>query len=58
MDIKDCNKLLTVGCKDSFAYPGQKTYGFCYVDGCPVSPEKTEELLERIAFIRVTHYGQ
>ncbi|RFU33018.1 hypothetical protein B7463_g3327, partial [Scytalidium lignicola] len=34
-----------------------KKYGFCYVDGCPVSPEKTEELLERIAFVRVTHYG-
>ncbi|KAF4626522.1 hypothetical protein G7Y89_g11634 [Cudoniella acicularis] len=32
-------------------------YGFCYVDGCPISPEKTQELLERIAFIRVTHYG-
>ncbi|KAI9746670.1 MAG: hypothetical protein M1818_000384 [Claussenomyces sp. TS43310] len=32
-------------------------YGFCFVDGCPVSPEKTEELLERIAFIRFTHYG-
>jgi trimethyllysine dioxygenase len=27
------------------------------VDGCPVSPEKTKELLERIAFIRITHYG-
>ncbi|KUJ20883.1 Trimethyllysine dioxygenase [Mollisia scopiformis] len=34
-----------------------REYGFCYVDGCPVSPEKTQELLERIAFIRVTHYG-
>ncbi|KAH8663479.1 hypothetical protein BGZ60DRAFT_68477 [Tricladium varicosporioides] len=34
-----------------------RKYGFCYVDGCPVSPEKTQELLERIAFIRVTHYG-
>ncbi|KAF8848757.1 Trimethyllysine dioxygenase [Acephala macrosclerotiorum] len=34
-----------------------RRYGFCYVDGCPVSPEKTQELLERIAFIRVTHYG-
>lgn len=27
------------------------------MDGCPVSPEKTKELLERIAFIRLTHYG-
>ena len=34
-----------------------KEYGFCYVDGCPPTPEATEELLERIAFIRVTHYG-
>ncbi|KAH8815568.1 hypothetical protein F5884DRAFT_852037 [Xylogone sp. PMI_703] len=34
-----------------------RKYGFCYVDGCPVSPEKTEELLERIAFVRITHYG-
>ncbi|KAH9222761.1 hypothetical protein DL95DRAFT_441109 [Leptodontidium sp. 2 PMI_412] len=34
-----------------------RQYGFCYVDGCPVSPEKTQELLERISFIRVTHYG-
>lgn len=35
----------------------KREYGFCYVDGCPVSPEKTQELLERIAFIRPTHYG-
>ncbi|KAG9236755.1 hypothetical protein BJ875DRAFT_455614 [Amylocarpus encephaloides] len=34
-----------------------RKYGFCYVDGCPVSPAKTEKLLERIAFIRITHYG-
>ncbi|KAH0542697.1 hypothetical protein FGG08_002930 [Glutinoglossum americanum] len=34
-----------------------REFGFCYVDGCPVSPEKTQELLERIAFIRPTHYG-
>ncbi|KAM0178890.1 hypothetical protein ACHAPF_003230 [Botrytis cinerea] len=32
-------------------------YGFCFVDGVPISPEKTQELLERIAFIRPTHYG-
>ncbi|RDW60101.1 trimethyllysine dioxygenase [Coleophoma crateriformis] len=35
-----------------------REFGFCFVDGCPVSPEKTQELLERIAFIRVTHYGK
>jgi len=34
-----------------------REYGFCFVEGVPVSPEKTKELLERIAFIRVTHYG-
>lgn len=32
-------------------------YGFCYVDGTPATPEATEELLGRIAFIRHTHYG-
>ncbi|KAB8296989.1 hypothetical protein EYC80_002391 [Monilinia laxa] len=32
-------------------------YGFCFVDGVPVCPDKTQELLERIAFIRPTHYG-
>jgi trimethyllysine dioxygenase len=41
----------------SLANYEQRRYGFCYVDGCPVSPEKTQQLLERIAFIRVTHYG-
>ena len=34
-----------------------RKYGFCLVDGCPVDPQKTKELLERIAFIRLTHYG-
>ncbi|KAL3419471.1 trimethyllysine dioxygenase [Phlyctema vagabunda] len=34
-----------------------KQFGFCFVEGCPVSPEKTKELLERISFIRETHYG-
>ena len=35
----------------------QSSYGFSYVDGCPVSPSATQALLERIAFIRPTHYG-
>lgn len=35
----------------------QREFGFCYVDGCPISPKKTKKLLERIAFIRTTHYG-
>jgi trimethyllysine dioxygenase len=34
-----------------------RKYGFCYVDNCPPTPEATETLLERIAFIRHTHYG-
>ncbi|KAF2200919.1 Trimethyllysine dioxygenase [Delitschia confertaspora ATCC 74209] len=33
-----------------------RTYGFCYVDNTPTA-EATEKLLERIAFIRLTHYG-
>ncbi|KAI9706521.1 MAG: hypothetical protein M1836_003527 [Candelina mexicana] len=32
-------------------------YGFCYVEGCPITPQATQKLLERIAFIRHTHYG-
>ncbi|ESZ90239.1 hypothetical protein SBOR_9376 [Sclerotinia borealis F-4128] len=32
-------------------------FGFCFVDGVPICPLKTQELLERIAFIRPTHYG-
>ncbi|KZF19744.1 trimethyllysine dioxygenase [Xylona heveae TC161] len=32
-------------------------FGFASVEGCPASPEATEELLERISFIRHTHYG-
>jgi trimethyllysine dioxygenase len=32
-------------------------YGFCFVEGVPVNPESTKALLERIAFIRHTHYG-
>ena len=33
-------------------------HGFCYVDGCPPTPEATKALLERISFIRETHYGK
>ena len=32
-------------------------YGFCFVNGVPVNPKSTENLLCRIAFIRRTHYG-
>jgi trimethyllysine dioxygenase len=34
-----------------------RKYGFSYVDDCPVTPEASEKLLQRIAFIRNTHYG-
>ncbi|KAL4794190.1 P-loop containing nucleoside triphosphate hydrolase protein [Aspergillus venezuelensis] len=32
-------------------------YGFCFVEDVPLTPEATEALLKRIAFIRHTHYG-
>ncbi|TPX36712.1 trimethyllysine dioxygenase [Synchytrium microbalum] len=32
-------------------------YGFGIVDGCPPTPEDTEKLIQRISFIRRTHYG-
>lgn len=35
----------------------KRKWGFCFVDGCPVTEKATQELLERIAFIRHTHYG-
>ncbi|MCJ1302129.1 hypothetical protein MMC08_004930 [Hypocenomyce scalaris] len=44
-----------VGVKDWTALI--RRYGFCYVDGCPPTPSATQALLERIAFIRTTHYG-
>lgn len=36
----------------------QVKYGFCTVTDVPVNPESTKALLERIAFIRLTHYGR
>ncbi|ODV96173.1 hypothetical protein PACTADRAFT_75344 [Pachysolen tannophilus NRRL Y-2460] len=32
-------------------------YGFCLVDNVPESPECTQDLIEKISFIRPTHYG-
>ncbi|KAL2855078.1 P-loop containing nucleoside triphosphate hydrolase protein [Aspergillus pseudodeflectus] len=32
-------------------------WGFCFVKDTPVDPQATEALLNRIAFIRTTHYG-
>ncbi|POS82414.1 hypothetical protein EPUL_004995, partial [Erysiphe pulchra] len=34
-----------------------RKYGFCYVENCPVYPLETKRLIEKIAFIRKTHYG-
>ncbi|KAF2500288.1 Trimethyllysine dioxygenase [Lophium mytilinum] len=34
-----------------------REYGFCYIDNTPATPSATSQLLERISFIRVTHYG-
>lgn len=34
-----------------------RQYGYCYVGGCPPTPEATDELLQRIAYVRNTHYG-
>ncbi|MCJ1473828.1 hypothetical protein MMC13_002480 [Lambiella insularis] len=34
-----------------------RKFGFAYVDGCPANPLATQALLERISFIRPTHYG-
>ncbi|GAA5895731.1 uncharacterized protein JCM6883_001605 [Sporobolomyces salmoneus] len=33
------------------------TYGFSFCSGIPPTPEATEALIRRIAFIRETHYG-
>lgn len=36
----------------------QREYGFAFVDGTPFeTPEATQRVLEKIAFIRETHYG-
>jgi trimethyllysine dioxygenase len=35
----------------------QGIYGFSLVSGIPPTPEATEQLIRRIAFIRETHYG-
>lgn len=37
--------------------PVKYDWGFCFVKGIPVDPESTKTLIERIAFIRHTHYG-
>lgn len=32
-------------------------YGFCLIDNVPVNPEDTEKLVEKLMYIRPTHYG-
>lgn len=32
-------------------------YGFCLIDNVPVTPEATEALVEKLMYIRPTHYG-
>ena len=32
-------------------------FGFAFVENCPATPEDTDKLIRRIAFIRETHYG-
>lgn len=38
-------------------FTAQDVYGFAFVKGIPKTPEATEALVRRIAFIRETHYG-
>jgi trimethyllysine dioxygenase len=56
LDVQDCEWALRSFPKWGLTNPQYK-YGFCYVNGVPVSPEATKSLIERIAFIRHTHYG-
>lgn len=52
--------LATGGEKGEYSrqHAGQKKYGFTFVTDTPFDdPDKTKKLLERIAFIRLTHYG-
>lgn len=32
-------------------------HGFCFVENVPITPEDTEKLIERICYIKPTHYG-
>jgi trimethyllysine dioxygenase len=34
-----------------------RRFGFSYISGVPTTPEATEKMMQRIAFIRHTHYG-
>jgi trimethyllysine dioxygenase len=59
MDDKGLHKWLTNVVRRSRALGAclmhiQETFGFCFVSGVPATPEATEELCERIGFIRET----
>lgn len=47
---RDCNL-------DSLTSDEQDSHGFSFISGIPSTPEATEALIRRIAFIRETHYG-
>lgn len=32
-------------------------HGFCFIENVPITPEDTEKLIERICYIKPTHYG-
>jgi len=34
-----------------------RQFGFCFIPGCPATPEATKDLLEQMGPIRNTHYG-
>ena len=36
----------------------KRKWGFCFVDNCPPTGPATQQLIERIALIRNTHYGK
>lgn len=57
MDGQNSQYRMTTTDSDEGTNEKKVRYGFCYVDGCPVSPEATQALLERITFVRITHYG-
>ena len=44
--------------RTSLTRDAQDSHGFAFVSGIPSTPEATEALIRRIAFIRETHYGE
>ena len=62
-DRRRCSGVDLTYCKHPFetslhnADLAKRKWGFCFVDGCPITGAATQKLIERIAFIRNTHYG-